>query len=386
MAVVDLSPRLAALAALALCLALAGCADADPARIAHPPGGAGGDARTFDLARVADGLVRPVWVGAAPGDPDALWVLEQPGRAVRIAGGRRARALDMSARVRTGGEQGLLGIAFHPGFATNGRAFVHYTDRAGDTRVEELRARAGGTALRPRPVRRLLHVEQPEPNHNGGHLAFGPDGRLYLGLGDGGGAFDPRRAAQDPGRLLGKILAADVDAAAPRWEVVARGLRNPWRFAFDPAVEEMWIGDVGQDAVEEVNRIRLEPDEPPPNLGWSAYEGRRRLPGHAWVGPGEPVFPVAGYGHDEGCSITGGVVYSGVALPALSRRYLYGDFCSGALWSLRGTPDLGAEDVRREGARVPQLTHIGEDGHGEVVLASGTGSILRAVPPAPPPP
>jgi len=335
---------------------------------------------SFGLERVASGLDRPTWVGAAPGDVDALWALEQTGRVLRIAGGRAEVALDLSASVRAGTETGLLGIAFHPRFTDNRRLFLHWSDPAGDTRVAEFAARDDRRTIEPAPVRELLFVDQPEANHNGGQLAFGPDGRLYLGLGDGGGAFDPRRAAQDPGQLLGKVVAAGVDDPVTRWEAVVTGLRNPWRFWFDPALEELWVADVGQDAAEEVNRVRLQAGAPAPNLGWSAYEGRRRLEGHRLDRAGALVFPVAAYGHDRGCAVVGGFVYGGARFPALVRRYLFGDFCSGTLWSLQGTPGGGAADVAEEAAKVPQLTHIGTDADGEPVFASAAGSVFRAVP------
>jgi glucose/arabinose dehydrogenase len=315
-------------------------------------------------------------------------VLEQPGRVLRVGAGRVEVALDLTAQVGTGSEQGLLGLAFHPRFASNGRVFLHWTGLAGETRVAEFRAAPDHRRIEPAPVRLLLTLDQPEENHNGGQLAFGPDGRLHLGLGDGGGAFDPHRTAQDPAQLLGKVVAADVDGgggaegtatAPPRWDVVLLGLRNPWRFSFDPALGEIWVADVGQDEVEEVNRVQLEPDEPPKNLGWSAYEGTLPVDGHE-IGPGELVAPVATYTHDQGCSVVGGHVYSGTALAELSRRYVFGDFCSGTIWSLRGTPGGGAADLREEGAKVPQLTHIGQDGAGELVFASATGALYRAVP------
>src|SRR5215217_1513258 len=186
-------------AALGLILAVlgAGCGD-DPVDDVKPPAvaTAHGSARHFDVERIASGLDRPVWVGAAPGDPEALWVLEQSGRVIRIEGGERRTLLDLSGHVLVGAEQGLLGIAFDPGFARNHRLFLHWSDPKGDTRVAEFRTRADG-AIDPIPVKAMLAVDQPEENHNGGQLAFGPDGRLYLGLGDGGGAFDPRRSAQD---------------------------------------------------------------------------------------------------------------------------------------------------------------------------------------------
>ncbi len=355
-------------------LALGGCGD-DLADLERPTVATEqGRADSFAVERAASGFERPVWVGVAPGDPAALWVVEQTGRVVRLEGEERTTELDLSGRVLVGAEQGLLGIAFHPGFAGNDRIFLHWSDQAGDTRVAEF---ARGDS---EPVRELLHVEQPEENHNGGQLAFGPDGRLYLGLGDGGGGFDPNATAQDGGQLLGKLIATPVDGA-PDWQIVLTGLRNPWRFWFDPALGEVWIGDVGQDEVEEIDRVLLEPDEPPKNLGWSAFEGTERIDGHDLDDEGELIWPVATYRHGDGhCSVTGGVVYGGAALPALGRRYVFGDFCSGALWTLRGTPEGGAEDVRREAATVPQLTHIGTDADGELVFASGAGDLYRAVP------
>jgi glucose/arabinose dehydrogenase len=364
-------------------LALAGCGD-ELADIEPPaPASEQGRAHNFDVDRVATGFNRPLWVGAAPGDPGALWVLEQPGRVWRIADKKLTMLLDMSDQVLAGAEQGLLGIAFQPDFATTGRLYLHWSDRRGDTRVAEFHARRDHT-IEPRPIRQLLMVDQPEENHNGGQLAFGPDDRLYLGLGDGGGAYDPSATAQDPKNLLGKLIAADVEPSMPRWEVVLTGLRNPWRFWFDPALGEIWIGDVGQDEQEEIDRVPLELDEPPKNLGWSAFEGTHRIGGHDLDRSGDLVWPVVTYDHGEhgGCSVTGGVVYGGGRLPTLARRYIYGDFCAGTLWSLRPAPRGRAEDVRRERANVPQLSHIGTDSDGELVFASSAGVIYRAVPAA----
>jgi glucose/arabinose dehydrogenase len=370
-------------------LAIAGCgsSDADGSgaelpRPKRPPAVESGSAHHFDVERIAVGLNRPTYVGAAPGDLDALWVLEQPGRVMRLgADGDRSVMLDLTDRVALGAEQGLLGIAFHPDFAANGRLFLHWSDPDGDTRVAEFGDRPDGTiALRPERV--LLRLEQPEENHNGGQLAFGPDGRLYLGLGDGGGAFDPDETAQDSNKLLGKIVSLDVDQSDADWRVELYGLRNPWRFSFDLALGELWIGDVGQDAVEEIDRVLLEPDEPPKNLGWSVFEGVDEVgEGHELRGDGEIVWPVATYTHRDGCSVTGGHVYRGTDLTELSGRYVYGDFCSGTIWSLRPAPARRAEDVRRERAMVPQLSHIGQDGDGRLTFASSTGAIYRAVAP-----
>jgi glucose/arabinose dehydrogenase len=367
-------------AVLAAALTLSACGGTDGPTI-DEPAREGGTAASFAVERIATGLNRPTYVGAVPGDPRALVVLEQPGRVVEVdARGERRTLLDLRDRVALGAEQGLLGLAFHPDFAENRRLYLHWTDERGDTRVAEFRARADGT-IAPRERRELLFVDQPEENHNGGQLAFGPDGRLHLGLGDGGGAFDPERRAQDPSELLGKVVSADVEAAQPDWRVVLTGLRNPWRFSFDPALGEIWVADVGQDRIEEVNRVLLEPDEPPKNLGWAVYEGTRKIAGEGReLGEGEVVWPAATYTHDDGCSVTGGMVYAGTAIPRLSGRYVYGDFCSGVLWSLSGRDEGGAEDVRREQAVVPQLTSIGADAGNELVFASATGALYRAVP------
>lgn len=371
-------PRiLAALAALTL---LAGCGESQPEAPSAPPPVAreAGSAHDFDVRPVARGLNRPTWAGMPPGETDAIWALEQPGRVVELTpGGGRRTLLDLRGRVSLGAEQGLLGAAFHPDFARNRLVYLDWTDPKGDTRVVEFEAGADGTLTR---TRQLLFVDQPEENHNGGNLAFGPDGRLYLGLGDGGGAFDPNHNAQNLDSLLGKLIATPVDGE-PDWRILLYGLRNPWRYSFDPAMGEIWIGDVGQDELEEIDRVQFEPDEPPKNLGWHTYEGTRRVPKtHGLRGDGEVVWPVAQYTHDQGCSVTGGVVYQGTRIAALQQRYVYGDYCTGTLWTLRAAPQGRATDLRRERAKVPQLAHIGTDAGGELLLVSGAGAIYRAVP------
>jgi glucose/arabinose dehydrogenase len=380
-------PSAAALTVLAavLTVLLVGCADdqdsADAGRVPRPaePRRASGEADRLTLERIATGYVRPTWVGGAPGD-DSLYIAEQTGRLVRRAGSHEQVVIDLGPVTKVGGEQGLLGVAFAPDYARSGRVVLHHSDRRGDTRVIEVRVRDGRAD--PARARVLLTQKQPEENHNGGGIAFGPDGRLYVGLGDGGGAFDPGDHAQDAGSRLGKLLAADIDRpGAPRWEIVASGLRNPWRFAFDPALGEVWIGDVGQDEIEEVNRVYLEPDEPPKNFGWPAREGSSVLDAARLVGGGELIGPVAEYTHDGGgCSVIGGVVYRGTRIPALRQRYVYGDFCSGALWTVRPRPAGTVDQVEREGAQIPQLTHIGTDARGELVFAAASGELYRAGP------
>jgi glucose/arabinose dehydrogenase len=324
---------------------------------------------------VASGFDRPTFAGAAPGDPSGLWVAEQPGRLLRVEHGRRRVALDLRRSVRLGPERGLLGMAFSPGFAIDRRLFVHYSDRRGDTRVAEYRLGAAHEGA-PRRLRTLLAVRQPFENHNGGALAFGPDGRLYLGLGDGGGVNDPGDRAQDPRSPLGKLLAADVAAAGrPRWRVVALGLRNPWRLWFDQALGHVWIGDVGQDAREEIDRLRVHRGAPA-NLGWPVLEGTVRHRGRRLDRATRLVAPVASYTHADGCSVTGGLIYRG-AVRSLDGRYVYGDFCSGRIWSLGLGPGAAVGRPRLEPFHVPQLTHIGLDAAGALVLATAAGRIVR---------
>lgn len=367
---------------LTISAALALLASGDAAAQVPQPAPEAGGAHHFDLRRVARGLRQPTWVGAPPGSSRSLWALEQAGRVVRLVGSRRRTVLDLRRRVRFDGEQGLLGIAFHPRFRKNRRLYVHYTDRRGDTRVVEYRANRSRTKVRRRPVRQLLRVDQPRfPNHKGGQLAFGPDGRLYLGLGDGGAGNDPLRVAQNPSRRLGKLLSADVRPRKARWRVVLTGLRNPWRFSFDGS--DVWIGDVGQEAWEEIDRVQLGADAPVTNLGWSAYEGMAPVVGGDTARPGALNWPVAVYSHDEanGCSVTGGVVYRGRRIAALRGRYLFGDYCSGVLWTLQPTADGRAGDLRREQARIGELTHIGTDARRELLLVSAGGSVYRAITP-----
>ena len=353
--------------------------DPDPGAPTGVPGRGAPQAEraAFALETVARGLVRPTGAVAAPGDADGVWVTEQTGRLVRVEGDARRTILDLGDRVSVAAERGLLGLAFHPDFARNQRFYVDYTDTGGHTRVVEYRVGDG-----PEDGRELLFVEQPEENHNGGALLFAPDGRLMVGMGDGGGAFDPEDTAQDPDARLGKLLAADVDAEGEiEWQTILTGLRNPWRVWMDPALNELWIGDVGQDSTEEIDRVAYEPDEPPKNLGWPAWEGDRVLDEDRLAGGAEPVPPVAVYGHEDGCSVTGGVIYRGREVAALRGRYVYGDFCSGTVWSLQPEPDLEVSGIRRERTRVPQLTSIGTDADGELLFTTGDGNLLRAVAP-----
>lgn len=338
----------------------------------------------FGLRVIANGLESPTWVGAAPGDdPDALWVVERGGRLKRLSGaGLRDRTvlLDLRGRVSGGAEQGLLSVAFVPDFAERRDVVVSYTDPRGDSRIELWRL--GTAAAQARRLRTLLTLDQPFPNHNGGHVEFGPHHTLYAGFGDGGGAGDPSDGAQEPGRRFGKILALDLeDGDRAQWRNVATGLRNPWRFWYDPALGEMWIGDVGQDLTEEIDRIRLDSSTPVANLGWSVYEGHHPFRDREIRGTPELTWPVASYEHENGrCSVTGGRIYRGSALPALRGRYLFGDFCTGELWTVEPGAGIAARGLRLEQPAAPQVAHIGADARGELILASLDGLIQRVVP------
>jgi glucose/arabinose dehydrogenase len=349
-------------------LLLAACAGGEPLTTPTLPA----SEEPLRLVEVASGLASPVQV-VASGEPGTLYAVEQEGtiRVLRGSEVEPAPFLDISDQVLADGEQGLLALAFHPGFPDDPRFYVHYSNLDGDTRVVEYRTTAAG----PQRTRELLAVDQPYENHNGGQLAFGPDGLLYLGLGDGGGAFDPEGRSQDLGTRLGKLLRLDVDGADADWEIVANGLRNPWRFSFDRETGDLWIGDVGQDRWEEVNHVAAGATGLL-NFGWDAYEGDDRVESKELSGGGRLVRPVAVYAHDVGCSITGGFVYRGSAVPALRGRYLYGDYCSGTVWSLR-LESGRATDVRREQVNVPLLASFGEDADGELYLVSQGGAVFR---------
>ena len=335
--------------------------------------GARPQAQALRLIRVASGLSEPTYLTAAPGEPGKLYVVEKTGRIVVVEKGRVRRTpfLDLRGRVSLGSEQGLLSVAFHPRYAHNHRLFVDYTDRHGDTRVVEYRS--NGARVLPGTARQLLFVDQPYANHNGGQLQFGPAEWLYVGMGDGGSGGDPQNRAQNPRSLLGKLLriAVDLPVAGPRVRIAALGLRNPWRFSFDRTTKDLWIADVGQSEWEEVDFLPRRRIGERINYGWRVWEGRARYKEGEEPARGALVFPVAVYNHDLGCSVTGGYVYRGRAVPAARGRYFYGDYCSGRIWSLR------RGKVRLEPFRVASLSSFGEGSSGELYLVSLNGSVFR---------
>jgi glucose/arabinose dehydrogenase len=344
------------------------------------------------LREVARGLERPVLLAVAPGDARRRWfVVEQHAGTIRIIENGKLLPKPFFAirDLSKGNEQGLLGLAFHPGFAKNGRLFVHYTSKDKATHVVEYKVGSDPDAVDMSTRRELLHVDQPYSNHNGGHLEIGPDGKLYTGLGDGGAANDPKRHGQNPTSLLAKMLRIDVDAAQPAVEIVHLGLRNPWRFAFDKKTGDLFIGDVGQNLWEYVHAVRGG-DTRKHNFGWNVVEGSHCF--NAATGGSKKscdktgfTLPVAEYRHGEGCSITGGVVYRGKALPDLDGRYFYADYCTGLLRSFvfrqghvrehwNWKPSLDRDGV------LTQISSFGVDHDGELYIVLLTGKIYQLVP------
>lgn len=352
----------------------------------------------FRLVPVVQGLRRPTHVTNAGDGSGRLFVVEQAGRVRIVRDGRLLTHpfLDITTLVGSrASEQGLLSIAFHPRFAENGAFFVNYTNRDGHTVIARYRVSATNPdRADPSSAATLLMIEQPAANHNGGLLKFGPDGYLYIGTGDGGAAGDPWGNAQRLDTLLGKLLRIDVDGAPPyaippdnpmlnragaRPEIWAYGLRNPWRFSFDRATGDLFIADVGQNTLEEVN---FQPFGSPGgvNYGWNIMEGDRCFRAQRCDRTGLEL-PVAVYGHrspEGGCSITGGYVYRGRAFPQLSGTYFYADYCSGNLWDLRAD---GGRWTSALLATFPiRPSSFGEDEHGELYLTDhGGGGLYRLV-------
>ncbi len=301
------------------------------AAVATISGSALGAESAFRKVVFARGFDNPVLLTHAPGEPKTVYVVEQPGRVIRIRNGRRTVFLDIRDRVEYGGEQGLLGLAFDPKYASNRWLYVAYTSDSGRNTVA--RFRSDGAKAVPASRKVLLAVQDPYGNHNGGHLAFGPDGLLYTSIGDGGAGGDPEDRAQDMQSQFGKLLTLDPAKPAQGWSIASLGLRNPWRFSFDRQTGDLYIGDVGQNATEEVN-FTPRSSQGLENYGWDLYEGSRRYE-EGDPGPGELVFPVAEYGRDGGCTVVGGYVYRGTTRRAERGRYVYGDYCSGIMWSFR---------------------------------------------------
>ena len=323
----------------------------------------------------ARGFDSPVYVTSAPGDPATLYVVEQPGIIKIVRNGAVAGTLiDIRSRIKSGGEQGLLSVAFHPQYATNHRFYVDYTDTNGDTRVVEFTSSNG--VGDPASARQLLFAKQPYDNHNGGQLQFDRNGYLYVGMGDGGSGGDPENRAQNLKSRLGKLLRINPTRAGSVWQIVGYGLRNPWRFSFDRKNGNLWIGDVGQNLWEEVDYRNAARVGRLANYGWSRFEGKSVYDANKpYLRKGDAVSPVLVYSHYSGCSITGGYVYRGSAVPAAQGRYFYGDYCAGTIWSFKaGNGRLSAPAVA---GTIGNLSSFGEDGNGELYATSLDGSLYR---------
>jgi glucose/arabinose dehydrogenase len=361
---------------------------------------------TLSVTRVFPALsfIMPVGAMQAPGDASRWFVVEQGGR-VRVFANQSGAAstsdfIDLSARVTCCGETGLLGLAFHPDYPANPRVYLSYTATVGGqlvSRLAEFRTADGGATLDPSSERLLMQINQPQSNHNGGHVLFGPDGYLYFGLGDGGGAGDPHGAignGQDLTTLLGKMLRIDVDStvipygipadnpyvthaacgnsggsgSAPCAEIYAWGLRNPWQFSFDSQGGALWIGDVGQDLWEEVDRI-----SGPANLGWRCREGAHPYNANCGTGAGL-TDPVAEYPHGPDESITGGFVYRGSRNPALAGHYVCADYVSGRLFDFAAsTSSTSTLRMVSSGLSNVSPSAFGQDLNGELYLVDYSG-------------
>jgi glucose/arabinose dehydrogenase len=326
----------------------------------------------FRKVPFAKGFEMPVLLTHAPGEPRTLYVVDEPGRVFRLENGRRTVFLDIRSSVQYRGEQGLLGLAFDPKYTSNRRFYVAYTSKSGFNTVA--RFRSDGTKAVPGSRTFLFTEKDPYGNHNGGNLVFGPDRRLYTSIGDGGYGGDPQNRAQNMRSRFGKLLALDVSKPGATWEIVGLGLRNPWRFSFDRATGDLYIGDVGQETVEEVSFTPRD-STVLENYGWDLYEGSKRYADGA-PRRGVLVFPIVEYEHDTGCSVTGGFVYRGRALPAERGRYVFGDYCLGIVWSLRVVSGA-ADEIRTEPFRIVGLTSFGEDTTGELYATSSNGVVYR---------
>lgn len=378
----------------ALLASLAAPLAAQDSSVTTPP-----DPTQYRLVEVATGLTRPLYLTHAGDGSGRMFVLEQAGRVWIVRDGlvEPVPFMDISPLVSTSAnERGLLGLAFHPDYAENGVFYVHYSTRNpdGDTVLARYRVSESNPDLADlNSAQVIFTLRQPYPNHNGGQIAFGPDGYLYVGLGDGGAAGDPLNAGQTPDTLLGKILRLDVDssdtyaipednpaftvnpALAP--EVWAWGLRNPWRFSFDRATGDLYIADVGQNMLEEIN---FQPADSPggENYGWRVFEGTQRYSSEA--APANHVLPIFEYNHGEGCSVTGGYVYRGAEMPALDGVYFFGDYCFGRVWATW----RDASGAFQTQVFLPDtdliISSFGEDEDGELYLLDhGQGRVLKLV-------
>jgi glucose/arabinose dehydrogenase len=353
------------------------------------------DEVAIELKPTVSGLESPLLVTHAGDGSNRMFIIEQPGRIRIVSDGELLVApfLDVSDAITAGGEQGLLGLAFHPDYESNGRFFIDYTDAEGNDVVAEYAVSSDPNVADPASERLLVEIDDPFSNHNGGHLAFGEDGYLYIATGDGGGGGDPLESGQNLDTLLGKLLRIDVDSSTgelpygipsdnpfanrneARREIWAYGLRNPWRFSFDRG--DIWIGDVGQSALEEINRMPA--SRAGLNYGWNTIEGDACFDPPFECDRSGMVLPITTYTHDEGCSVTGGYVYRGGSFPSLQGVYFFADYCSGFIWSLDAA-GRGQQTARRVLESERSISSFGLDESGELYLTDiDSGEVLQVV-------
>jgi glucose/arabinose dehydrogenase len=361
--------------------------------------GASGAANVV-LTPIASGFDSPVLVTNALDGSGRLFVVEQTGRIKVVKNGvvNRTLFLDVSNEISKGGEQGLLGLAFHPKYETNGLFYVNFTRADGNTVIRRYRASTTNPDVADLgSAYQIMMIPQPYDNHNGGMLAFGPDGYLYIGMGDGGSGGDPGNRAQRTDNLLGKMLRINVNGSVGArhylipssnpwvgrvgWdEIWSRGLRNPWRFSFDRKTGDLWIGDVGQNRFEEIDRSKVTGSSTSRgrgvNYGWRLMEGRHCFnppTGCTWSGK---VIPVVEYAHSDGCSVTGGYVYRGAKVPALYGKYVFADFCSGIIWTVPyDAPSPMTKTVLFDTSM--NISSFGQDGSGELYVVDHGGAFYK---------
>ena len=331
---------------------------------------------TVKLRLIARNLSQPLGVTAPPGDTHRLFVVEKTGaiRVIELPGHTLLPTpfLNIHGLVSSGSEQGLLSLAFDPGYATNGHFYVYYTDPAGNIRVVRYTVSGGDPNVAdPASAKVLWKVaHHVHANHNGGQLAFGPDGRLYIGVGDGGGGGDPNRNGQSVKVPYAKIWRLDVATPGAKPALYAYGLRNPWRFSFDRKTGNLWIGDVGQNKWEEIDYLKAGA-RPGANFGWSYYEGDH-LYKRQHIVRTHLAFPVTEYSHRVGCAVIGGYVYRGSAIPGLRGYYLFADYCSGRVWFMAG-PHRIPHILTGISRKLTNITSFGQDASGELYLSSLNG-------------
>ena len=371
------------LLALVACSADSGTNPAPPPP--PPPSPPAGDL-SLAVDAVVTGLSRPLYLTSPPGD-DRLFIVEQTGRIRVFRGGSLLGEpfLDLVGKVSNGNEQGLLSMAFHPDYASNGIFFVSYTDEGGDTRIERYAVSSDPDRAEIASAKLILEVSQPRSNHNGGHILFGPDGMLYVALGDGGGTGDPLGNGQNAGTLLGSLLRLDVDGGDPYAipdenpfgdEIWATGLRNPWRIAFDPPAGKLYIADVGQNDFEEINVV--DAGDAGLNYGWNILEGAECF-GSTGCDRSGLLLPALVYDHGEGCSVTGGFAYRGSELTELAGHYFFSDFCAGFLRSFRFDGSTVTELTEWDVGNLGSVTSFGLDAAGELYLLTNDGRVLRLI-------